>query len=225
MPPFNSVQRYCLYCKKPFFSQPNQLKNGEGKYCSIHCKRTDKVKSPAQRLWEKVDKSGGEDACWPYATLTRDTYGNVGYDAGDIKWHGIGAHCLAYILTYGPYPNQMIIRHTCDNKPCCNPRHLVLGTHQDNMDDAASRHRMSHGINHHRAKLTEAQVQDIRRLRKQGMKIIPLSKQFHVSIANISDIIAYRIWKHVPDTDPETVVGTVPVTDTGTATVPYQVPS
>lgn len=211
MPPFNSVERRCLYCQKSFFSQPNQLKHGAGKYCSVPCKRAHKVKSPAERLWSKVDQSGGAHACWPYTTITRDTYAIIGYDTGDAKWHGIGAHCLAYILTYGPYPHGKIVRHTCDNKSCCNPEHLILGTHQDNMDDAAQRQRMSHGATHHKAKLTESDVQQIRSLyRKTHCSKTALARQFHVAHSTIRDILSYKIWKHVPDTDPapETAPGT-----------------
>jgi hypothetical protein len=35
----------------------------------------------------------------------------------------------------------MVIRHKCDNPPCCNPKHLIIGTHSDNAKDRVRRGR------------------------------------------------------------------------------------
>lgn len=43
--------------------------------------------------------------------------------------------------------NDQVIRHKCDNSICCNPHHLEVGTHADNVDDMVSRDR--HGLPHH----------------------------------------------------------------------------
>jgi 5-methylcytosine-specific restriction endonuclease McrA len=37
MPAFNSVKKNCLHCGKEIWSQPNQLRNGRGKFCSRSC--------------------------------------------------------------------------------------------------------------------------------------------------------------------------------------------
>jgi hypothetical protein len=38
----------------------------------------------------------------------------------------------------------MFVLHTCDNRACCNPRHLYIGTQKDNMQDRERRNRMEH---------------------------------------------------------------------------------
>ena len=52
----------------------------------------------------------------------------------------------------------MVIRHTCDNRKCINPEHLLLGTHQDNVKDRVKRGRSAKGKKNGRSKLTERQA-------------------------------------------------------------------
>lgn len=51
---------------------------------------------------------------------------------------------MAYELTKGHIPAGMIVMHTCDNPPCCNPSHLVLGTQAENLADMRAKGR---GVN------------------------------------------------------------------------------
>jgi hypothetical protein len=87
--------------------------------------------------------SGGPDACWPWrGALNSFGYGNVGEDGFTLT-----ASRVAYELTYGFIPpgegyHGNVVRHTCDNPPCCNPRHLVLGTQADNNRDRDARRRL-----------------------------------------------------------------------------------
>lgn len=50
-------------------------------------------------------------------------------------------HRLVYENIVGPIPEGMVIRHTCDNPPCCNPEHLLIGTAADNVCDSIERGR------------------------------------------------------------------------------------
>ena len=43
-----------------------------------------------------------------------------------------------------PIPKGMVIMHTCDNRACFNPEHLVVGTQQENIADAISKGRFDH---------------------------------------------------------------------------------
>lgn len=45
------------------------------------------------------------------------------------------AHRLAYFLEKGAISDTECIRHTCHNPRCLNSKHLVSGTHKENMDD------------------------------------------------------------------------------------------
>ena len=61
---------------------------------------------------------------------------------------------------------KLLVLHRCDNRRCCNPEHLFLGTHSDNTLDAVGKGRQflpdNRGERSGLAKLTEEQVQEIR---------------------------------------------------------------
>ena len=88
--------------------------------------------------------------------------------AGYLDRHGYGrigtkrAHRVAYENAKGPIPTGMLVRHRCDNPPCVNPDHLEVGTRADNMADMKARGRSTFGERNGQAKLTVAQVQQIR---------------------------------------------------------------
>lgn len=105
-----------------------------------------------------------------------------------------------YILTMlvGPPEADMKAMHTCDNPPCINPDHLKWGTHTDNMRDSFAKNRMTrnHGENHHKVKLTESQVREIRSL-KGTMTNVNLGKKYGVSRSAISHVLSGKNWKHL----------------------------
>lgn len=45
-------------------------------------------------------------------------------------------HRLSYHLFVGEIPEEMIVRHRCGNRLCCNPLHLETGTNKDNYNDS-----------------------------------------------------------------------------------------
>src|SRR5690242_6357246 len=77
------------------------------------------------------------DECWEWngARSAR------GYGKKKIMFRDYTTHRLAYAWANGPIPAGMLVMHTCDNPPCCNPRHLRLGTHLDNQRDKAAKGR------------------------------------------------------------------------------------
>lgn len=137
--------------------------------------------SELDRFWSKVNRTNNPDDCWIWtASLTKKGYGNFNLRRLKIQL----AHRAAYLIANGELPNNLLVCHTCDNPPCCNPNHLFLGTIQDNSDDCSRKGRqccgqrrsevikkrfvdnpdLLRGVNNPQAKLTEDQVREIRRL-------------------------------------------------------------
>lgn len=75
------------------------------------------------------------DGCWPWeGTMMSSGYGKATVEIGG-RVQTIGAHKLSYILHKAAVPRGQVVRHLCNNRRCCNPQHLVTGTHQDNAND------------------------------------------------------------------------------------------
>lgn len=94
----------------------------------------------AERFEERVDRSGGPDACHPWTGTLSGGYGRIG--EGGRGCRILYTHRVAWELANGPIPDGLDVLHACDNPPCCNVRHLSLGTHADNMADMAAKGRV-----------------------------------------------------------------------------------
>lgn len=87
-----------------------------------------------ERLWEKVDKRGA-DECWEWqGTRLPRGYGQI-----DKRY--------VHRIVAGAKKGE-VVRHTCDNPPCCNPRHLVKGTQKENLADMVAKGRSNKGAKH-----------------------------------------------------------------------------
>lgn len=92
--------------------------------------------------------------------------------------------------------SRQIVRHSCNNKACINLKHLLVGTHQDNMNDLADSGALK-GVNNPKAKLDEEDVRKIRNLYKLGATVTMLAKDYHVVRSVIYDIVNGRHWRHI----------------------------
>lgn len=141
------------------------------------------------RFWAKVNRSDDPGVCWLW---TASSSGGYGYIA--LGGHNQKAHRISYEIAYGPFDPVLNVLHTCDNPSCVNPRHLFLGTHQDNMRDRDRKGRgyKRNGEKNGRCKLSDEQVVEIRRLYALGYAKNALAKKFGVSFTQIDRIVKHQ---------------------------------
>ena len=164
-------------------------KNGEGP------RSPGKPANTAEVLWSKIEKRE-ENECWNWIGYkNKQGYGRV--QINEVSYY---AHRVIYSMVY---PNSIEFRapknstesgfilHTCDNPSCCNPKHLFVGTHADNMADKAAKGRTPDfsGDKGPRAKLSMVQAREIRRLRKTGISARELSKIYELSLPSIKTLL------------------------------------
>lgn len=152
----------------------------------------------SKRLWDRVSVTQNPGECWEWAgSVNKKTgYGQIS-ESGD-KRKMLLVHRVAYILTYGEIPNGLFVLHSCDNKKCCNPKHLFLGTQQDNMTDKVSKGRQVKGEQRSGHKLTEDLVRYIRRkYAAGGISQQELAKELNVTKTAIRGVVRRKTWKHI----------------------------
>ena len=112
----------------------------------------------------------------------------------------VPAHRFSYFLATGNDPGDLLVCHSCDNPPCCNPAHLFSGTVQDNMVDMVQKGRNPDvcGENHPQHILTEPDVVEIKKRLWSGQGVTEVSRAYLVGVSEISMIKRNRVWQHVP---------------------------
>jgi hypothetical protein len=141
------------------------------------------------------------NGCWEYmGVLNRYYYGQFNINRNN-KSKTYLAHRVSWeLFSNQSIPDGKVIMHTCDNRKCCNPGHLKLGTHQDNINDMFAKGRGNRrgaiGERSHTAKLTWELVGKIRRLYSTGKYTQQqLADRFSVVISTISNIVNNKAWK------------------------------
>lgn len=148
----------------------------------------------AERFWAKVFIVPYDRGCWLWTASCHDFgYGQIGRNGKHSP--PIRAHVASWLLHFGPVPAGMYVCHRCDNPPCCNPNHLFLGTHKQNLQDMRLKGRGAKCESHGRRKLTQSQVDQMRAAYVPGETTYEsLAKIFGIGGEQVSKIIRNKNW-------------------------------
>jgi hypothetical protein len=137
------------------------------------------------------------------------------------------AHRAAFVMAKGPTRRKLNVIHSCDNPCCVNPAHLSLATTAENMADKVQKGRHSRGKEHGRAilagiraaqargvrfgaknpvkgmshptaKLTDAQVIEIRsRAATEKVSRRQMAREYGITVSIVSGIVRGERWRHL----------------------------
>jgi len=155
-----------------------------------------------ERFWTFVDKRS-ENACWEWTGNKVHGYGTFRFGVSVQK-----AHRVSWVIHNGEIPSgnhhgTTCVLHTCDNPSCVNPKHLRLGTQQDNVNDMFARGRQAPTTRPYAmgelngcSRLTESDVIRIRKLHPETNQH-QLAKMFGVAVMTINRAIRRISWSHI----------------------------
>ena len=134
------------------------------------------------RFLSLIDSEGGPACCWPFLGST------MGAGYGQMPPTPVGrlAHRWAYTHFIGNIPEGMVVMHICDNRICCNPHHLKLGTQQDNLKDMNIKKR--HGV--HPKRCTLEKLNEILWLKQQNIKVEDIARAVGYNKRTVFRLIA-----------------------------------
>ena len=155
------------------------------------------TKRNIKNFWKRINKRSPTQ-CWEWTGHRMKTgYGKM-HIAGKQR---LATHVLFRIRTGNWVPvGRMITHKECHNPPCCNPRHLRLGTHQSNMNDMIYDGREYHPTGEHNGniKLTNSKVRKIRiLLTQEKLSYLQIANQFSISERTINSVKRGETWSHI----------------------------
>ena len=158
-------------------------------------------KEQRSAFWSKVNIKNNTRECWEWQGAKKPRgYGNV-----KVNKQYFSAHRVSFILANGPIPEGYIVCHICDNPSCCNPTHMMLGTHKSNTADMLiknrqkKKHTAARGEGNGKSKLSEENIRDIRKIyAAKIMNQYELAVKFGVTQPTIGHIVRNETWRHVP---------------------------
>lgn len=151
-------------------------------------------------FWSKVDIKTTTKDCWNWTGAKKPSgYGNV-----RINKKYYSSHRVAFELSTGPIPEEMLVCHICDNPSCCNPAHLMLGTIKSNSMDMLIKNRQkkpesaARGTQNGNSKLDDTKVTEIRAkyLNKEANQY-QLAEQYGITQSAVGALLRRKTWRHV----------------------------
>lgn len=143
------------------------------------------TKALEDRFWPKVAKGEPSD-CWHWtAYVATHGYGQIALSGRRRE----SSHRVAYELAFGAIPKGLCVCHKCDNRLCCNPAHLFLGTIAENNADMKAKGRHSGGDRRKCVLLTPAKVARIRAMAAQGILRRVIAHEIGISKSYVGRVL------------------------------------
>uniref|UniRef100_A0A6H1ZWW3 Putative homing endonuclease n=4 Tax=viral metagenome TaxID=1070528 RepID=A0A6H1ZWW3_9ZZZZ len=139
--------------------------------------------SESDRFWSKV-KTGSENDCWEWQASLSSGYGRFQYPSGEER-----AHRVAWKLSNNSdIPDGKIILHLCNNRRCCNPKHLKCSTRSENIR-MAYRDGLKTHVEGKPSRFYEGEIWLIRRLHNAGFHKETIGAMFKCSRQQVHYLI------------------------------------
>ena len=132
------------------------------------------------------------DTCW----LWKKAKTTAGYGVFAENRKTQYAHQYAWKLWKSPTLPK-VIRHKCRNRHCVNPDHIEGGTQLENNRDRERDGTDNKGERHGNSILTEENVIEMRRLRREGMSLEDLMKRYDCGGTCIQLALSGQTWSHI----------------------------
>jgi hypothetical protein len=144
---------------------------------------------------------------WLLASITIDTEdcieppwrsnGRSPYTIMTVDGRRIGSHVFVCTEVHGTAPAGHQVAHSCGNARCVNQRHLRWATSKDNAADRILHGTSGRGESNPAAKLTVAEVLEVRSAVEAGESKSSVARRYGVSPRLVRFIVQRRKWKHL----------------------------
>lgn len=145
--------------------------------------RPSKWRSEAHRLACIMHDTiiAADDECWLWQ--------------GNVNSSGYGPHRIVYKLLCGSISSNLYVLHDCDVRRCLNPKHLKLGTQQQNLQEMHHKGRgRGCGYGGHPLAMSDPNMRQLLRdMHKLGIwDGHQLAALFNVGITTVSAVVHYN---------------------------------
>jgi hypothetical protein len=156
-------------------------------------------------IWDKMSKHGvRQNGCLVWQKDRRGKYGSFSIQG---KTHMV--HRLSYLVhnDIENIPDDLVIRHQCNNKLCFEPNHLKIGTQSENMEDRITSGTAMRGEHHPKAVITEEIAKAIKLSKREGKVGLTQKERaikFGTSLGIVQAIDSGKSWGHLKNKEGET---------------------